>query len=72
MQSPIHHSGRRRAASLRGVLQGNSRYIAAAAAVLATILRFLLTGGLFITFMPDSNYDDMMQIQKALSLSAGE
>lgn len=72
MQSSIHHSGRRRAASLQGVLQGNSRYIAAAAAVLATILRFLLTGGLFITFMPDSNYDDMMQIQKALSLSAGE
>ena len=42
------------------------------AAVLLTALRFLMTGGLFITFMPDSQYDDLMQLQKALTISAGE
>lgn len=37
-----------------------------------TILRLLLSMGLMVYFVPDSGYDDIMQITKALAISSGQ
>lgn len=40
-------------------------------AVLATILRIMLTNGLMVYFVPGTQYDDIMQISKAFSIIKG-
>ena len=42
-----------------------------AVAVLATILRIMLTNGLMVYFVPGTQYDDIMQISKAFSIIKG-
>lgn len=42
------------------------------AAAVFTLLRLALCGGLWIHFVPDTGYDDIMQITKALSITNGE
>lgn len=48
-----------------------ARYFYGALLVLAVLLRLLLSKALMLYFMPGSQYDDLLQIHKAMAVSAG-